>query len=446
MALGTTVQRRDGSSGGNVDVAPSTGMLTAGQQANTTSPTQKDDLISKPGPVDQGPVFSNTNVNMPNTPPPGPDLQDLYATGFDPALAGAGQVTDPVSAGRARSAGTSPGFSPVNVSTNPDINTMGDEDIDSQGYDAVQRQLSEDAKASEILNRITSQDSPLMQRAKQEGILMAASRGLQNSSIAAGTAMGAMVDRATPIAQQEAQNMTSMELANLDEANRALAFSAAAKNSASLAGAQIKSQEAQVSAGIKSNEALTSAQLTSQQKQLAAQISSQEAMFSAAEANKQAQFNANWSNQVKMLNAELAQQAGQFNASQQNAINSQIMQMNTQLNEQYLRGTQALDLATIQGQYQVLTTNNMVAGELFTAGMNIVGNAMGNENIDPGRIAAYVDISNTFTANGLSFIQNANTMNWEAFLPKTTTKTEPTLPAGAASATGGSWRKGVNLT
>ena len=53
------------------------------------------------------------------------------------------------------------------------------------------------------LTGITASGSPLMQRAAQEGLLQAGRRGLDNSSIAAGAATGAMVDRATPLAQQE---------------------------------------------------------------------------------------------------------------------------------------------------------------------------------------------------------------------------------------------------
>lgn len=54
------------------------------------------------------------------------------------------------------------------------------------------------------LDGILAKDSPLMERARTRGFQIANSRGLLNSSIAAGAAMGEMIDRATPIAQQEA--------------------------------------------------------------------------------------------------------------------------------------------------------------------------------------------------------------------------------------------------
>lgn len=74
------------------------------------------------------------------------------------------------------------------------------------------------------LNKITSEDSPTMQRAKTEGMLTAGRRGLQNSSIAAGTAMGAMVDRALPIAQQDANTNAVQSQKNQDALNQTELF------------------------------------------------------------------------------------------------------------------------------------------------------------------------------------------------------------------------------
>lgn len=55
------------------------------------------------------------------------------------------------------------------------------------------------------LDNILKSASPLMQRAEQQGLQAANRRGLLNSSIAAGASQGAMMDRALPIAQQDAQ-------------------------------------------------------------------------------------------------------------------------------------------------------------------------------------------------------------------------------------------------
>lgn len=62
------------------------------------------------------------------------------------------------------------------------------------GPDTVQGQL----------NSMLDSDSPLMKRAETQGKQFANQRGLLNSSMAAGASQGAMIDRATPIAQQDA--------------------------------------------------------------------------------------------------------------------------------------------------------------------------------------------------------------------------------------------------
>lgn len=55
------------------------------------------------------------------------------------------------------------------------------------------------------LTGLLDPNSALMKRAVSQSQELAASRGLQSSSIAAGAATGAMIDRALPIAQQDAQ-------------------------------------------------------------------------------------------------------------------------------------------------------------------------------------------------------------------------------------------------
>lgn len=96
-------------------------------------------------------------------------------------------------------------------------------------------------------------DSPLMDRARQQGINQAARRGLGNSSIAAGNAMGAAMDRAMPIAQFDAsrygsvadQNMAAQNQASLANASNAASLAAARMSAnASLRGRQMANDHA----------------------------------------------------------------------------------------------------------------------------------------------------------------------------------------------------------
>jgi len=70
------------------------------------------------------------------------------------------------------------------------------------------------------LDQMLASDSPLMERANTKGLQQAAQRGLLNSSMAAGSAQGAMIDRAQPFALQDSSNLIRNQQFNAGEANR----------------------------------------------------------------------------------------------------------------------------------------------------------------------------------------------------------------------------------
>lgn len=96
---------------------------------------------------------------------------------------------------------------------------------------AYTRQAQQDEMSAYHLDQMLGSDSPLMQRARQKAYAGAAGRGLMNSSIAQGAAMGSMIDRASPFALQDA----TMH-------QRAATESLAAQNQASLTNAQLQTQ------------------------------------------------------------------------------------------------------------------------------------------------------------------------------------------------------------
>lgn len=85
--------------------------------------------------------------------------------------------------------------------------------------DPQTNQVTSDQTVSGQLDSLLSQDSPLMQRAKYQGIATANRRGLLNSSLAAGAAQAAMIDAAVPIAQQDAQTYYEQSRANQNVTN-----------------------------------------------------------------------------------------------------------------------------------------------------------------------------------------------------------------------------------
>lgn len=82
-------------------------------------------------------------------------------------------------------------------------------------------EVPKEALVQTQLENITKKDSPLMDLAKQQGMNIAAKRGLLNSSIAAGASQAELVKQALPIAQQDAQAYQSQNQLNQTESNKA---------------------------------------------------------------------------------------------------------------------------------------------------------------------------------------------------------------------------------
>lgn len=79
-------------------------------------------------------------------------------------------------------------------------------------YDSNGRWQDEDAGVANRIAAITSGSSDFMRQARTAGMQTANRRGLGNSSMAVGAAQGAAIDRAAPIAGQEAQQINQRNL------------------------------------------------------------------------------------------------------------------------------------------------------------------------------------------------------------------------------------------
>jgi len=88
-----------------------------------------------------------------------------------------------------------------------------------QNIDALTRDLTPDELASYQLDKIIGKDSALSQRAMTAGRQYANSRGLLNGSMGADAAYGAWVDRASPIAMDDAGKYTNVLDKNLGYQN-----------------------------------------------------------------------------------------------------------------------------------------------------------------------------------------------------------------------------------
>lgn len=224
------------------------------------------------------------------------------------------------------------------------------------GYEAKMGELDPTKTSSALLNEITSQDSPLMQRARQEGVLQAARRGLQNSSIAAGTAQGAVVDRATPLAQQDAKMYQEQQLQNQLAENRAT----------------------EVSTGRESEVELS---------------------------NVRAQ------DEMERTNAQLATDVSKFNVAEQNQMTRDVMNNNAKIDLQGLTGNQSMDLQQMEDSTKMAITKHQTAASMYQSYANQVGNLFTNPSLTPQRMEAMVTGLKNTLAGGAAFVEGMSNVD-----------------------------------
>jgi hypothetical protein len=248
-------------------------------------------------------------------------------------------------------------------------------DAKATGFEALTQTTPEEETASGRFNKITSQESPLIKRARQQGLTLANSRGLINSSIAAGAAEGAIVDRATPLAQQDAAIFQQQRLQNQTDTNRAR----------------------EVSTGRETDVSQFNANIEAERNRLQAQLET-----------AVSQGNAELANQVRIRQAELDTTVNQQNAEASNRLREQVLQQNADLNKQFLANTGALDLANIEGRYQQLISSNQSASNLYNAFFNSIAQIMANKDIPPDRVAQSIQVQQSILKSGLDLIDQLN--------------------------------------
>lgn len=227
---------------------------------------------------------------------------------------------------------------------------------------------NDNTNAASQLNAITASNSPYIQQAEQQGLLTAASRGLENSSIGAGNAEAAAVQAAAPLAEQNAASATQGQLQN-------------------------------------------------------SQLGTQAAEFNASQQEQNQQLNAQLQTQQTQFNASQTQAAAATNTAAQNAMTQQAQQLDEQISQQYLSGSQAQTLAGIQGQYNELIASNSSASSMYTSMMNGISATMANQNISPGRVADTIQADVSLLESGMGIINSLNGGSTNVNVPATTSYT-----------------------
>jgi len=164
--------------------------------------------------------------------------------------------TNPLDPNYTNPAAQIPGSSLINPTT--PAGTATTTNATATGFQGAQTQVNQptDTVQGQITGIIDA-NSPLMQQAARRANEAANARGLLNSSIAVGAGQEAVMDRALPIATQDANTYTNTRLANQNSTNAGLQFSAAAENQASQTNATLGTDTSQKNAAAANNLQLT---------------------------------------------------------------------------------------------------------------------------------------------------------------------------------------------
>jgi len=185
------------------------------------------------------------------------------------------------------------------------------------------------------LTGLLASDSPYIKQAIAQSQAQAASRGLLNSSMAAGSGVNAAIASALPIAQGNAQEYASVSAANQQAQNQLVGENLAYEGQVDAAGAMAGAQEfgAQLNYNAQMAAQKMNYQIAGQQLGFNyAQLSQQGTQFTQQLAQNNQQFGATLNNQQQEFQQTQAQQIGMYqgNMSWQQYQTGLQMQMNSQ--------------------------------------------------------------------------------------------------------------------
>lgn len=306
------------------------------------------------------------------------------------------------------------------------------------GYTADTRTVNQPTEtASGQLNTLLSTGSPYLDLARGAAAQQANSRGLLNSSMAAGAGEAAAIGAALPIATHDADTYTGASRDNQAAVNTANSFNAgeananartnaAAGNTVSVLGAQTEAQQriigtqTEAQSRLQAEQAAHSESLTRVQGAIQSGLSAQDAIQREAQSRVDAELNAGLITTQEQANARLAQIQGQIQsglsaqqAGQQSTLLTQQGQQQRQLETlrgqvetqlQTLRGTQSQDLAKIEANYRGLIQGNASASQLYSQSITMLSAVMGDTMTSTDQKQAAVDSISQMLQSGLGVI------------------------------------------
>ena len=150
---------------------------------------------------------------------------------------------------------------------------------------AATRTVGDNELVSSQLQKLLATDSPYLQQARNKAAQTANSRGLVNSSMAAGWGESAAIDAAAPIAQADAGAYTSAARDNQSAQNAVSLNNASAANQAEMARTAAANQASMAAANMQMQDRLNDKQTSNQY-----QMQQEQNKFTAAQQDKNQAF------------------------------------------------------------------------------------------------------------------------------------------------------------
>ena len=222
-------------------------------------------------------------------------------------------------------------------------------------------QSDESMTSAGRLDQMLQSDSPLMQRAATQGRQMANQRGLLNSSMAAGAAQGAMIDRAQPFALQDSNNLMQNARQNAAAQNEMNML-----QGSTLADSFLNNQQFQQQSALQAQDYDIRSGLQEQQAGLQAQQEAQRFGYEQALAEQQAGFQEE--RDVRLFEQDLEATAQQY------GLESDILAQEGQQQMERLYGTSLANAWGVMGN----NVTDIVAQALIE-----INDIQTNPNIEP---------------------------------------------------------------
>lgn len=204
--------------------------------------------------------------------------------------------------------------------------------------DENQRTVQQNELASQQMNDILRQDSPLMSLARQDGIDFANRQGLRNSSLSAGAQQREMARQAMPLAQQ---------------------------NAATFAEAAGRNQE-----------------LESMRREANAGREQQTGLFNADAGNAATMAEFDYEGRRQMTNAGMSNDMLNSDRQRELAYSLQQLSGDQDFAKQKIANQTAVDLANIEGGYKAFISENDTAARIFDSGYSAIASILSNSEIE----------------------------------------------------------------